>query len=59
MLYYLPLPSIYFLLLMYALCITLRIGNIMKIKQNEMIQRQKQNEQNQNDNTTTENEPKQ
>jgi Mn2+/Fe2+ NRAMP family transporter len=47
------------LLLMYALCITLRIGNIMKIKQNEMIQRQKQNEQNQNDNTTTENEPKQ
>ena len=33
------------LLLMYALCITLRIGNIMKIKQNEMIQRQKQNEQ--------------
>ena len=46
------------LLLMYALCITLRIGNIMKIKQNEMIQRQKQNEQNQNDNTT-ENEPKQ
>ncbi|MCI9353982.1 MAG: hypothetical protein HFE58_04150 [Firmicutes bacterium] len=45
------------LLLMYALCITLRIGNIMKIKQNEMIQRQKQNEQNQN--TTTENEPKQ
>ncbi len=37
------------LLLMYALCITLRIGNIMKIKQNEMIQRQKQNEQNQND----------
>ncbi len=38
-------------------CITLRIGNIMKIKQNEMIQRQKQNEQNQN--TTTENEPKQ
>ncbi len=47
------------LLLMYALCITLRIGNIMKIKQNEMIQRQKQNEQNQNDNTTTENETKQ
>ncbi len=47
------------LLLMYALCITLRIGNIMKIKQNEMIQRQKQNEQNQNDNTTIENEPKQ
>ena len=45
------------LLLMYALCITLRIGNIMKIKQNEMIQRQ--NEQNQNDTTTTENEPKQ
>ena len=47
------------LLLMYALCITLRIGNIMKIKQNQMIQRQKQNEQNQNDNNTTENEPKQ
>ena len=47
------------LLLMYALCITLRIGNIMKIKQNEMIQRQKQNKQNQNDNTTTENELKQ
>ncbi len=47
------------LLLMYALCITLRIGNIMKIKQNEMIQRQKQNEQNQNDNITIENEPKQ
>ena len=47
------------LLLMYAVCIKLRIGNIMKIKQNEMIQRQKHNEQNQNDNTTTENEPKQ
>ncbi|NDO47732.1 hypothetical protein [Clostridium sp. MD294] len=50
------------LLLMYALCITLRIGNIMKIKQNEMIQRQKQNEQNQqnqNENTITENKPKQ
>lgn len=32
------------LLLMYALCVTLRIGNIMKIKQKEIIEREKQKE---------------
>lgn len=39
------------LLLMYALCVTLRIGNIMKIKQKEltMKEREKQKEQLQND----------
>lgn len=30
------------LLLMYALCITLRIGNIMKIKQKELEKKQKE-----------------
>lgn len=36
------------LLLMYALCVTLRIGNIMKIKQKEfaMKEREKQKQQN-------------
>ncbi len=31
------------LLLMYALCITLRIGNIMKIKRKEIVERERQN----------------
>ena len=30
------------LLLMYALCITLRIGNIMKIKQKELMEKKQQ-----------------
>lgn len=30
------------LLLMYALCITLRIGNIMKIKRKEIVERERQ-----------------
>lgn len=48
------------LLMMYALCITLRIGNIMKIKQKEIAQKQnEQNQQNQNENISTENETKQ
>lgn len=31
------------LLLMYALCITLRIGNIMKIKRKEIVEKERQN----------------
>ena len=31
------------LLLMYTLCITLRIGNIMKIKRKEIVERERQN----------------
>ncbi len=31
------------LLLMYTLCITLRIGNIMKIKRKEIVEKERQN----------------